>query len=67
MEGERERKGSRGLEKAAETPIACTKLRGKLEGLRRWRVGKYRAIYMIDEKEKAVVFLDVALRKSIYE
>ena len=55
------------LEKAAEAPYVGTKLRGKLEGLWRWRVGKYRVIYMIDEKEKAVVFLDVGLRKSIYE
>jgi mRNA interferase RelE/StbE len=55
------------LEKAAETPYAGTKLRGKLGGLWRWRVGKYRLIFMIDEKEKAVVFLDVGLRKSIYE
>jgi mRNA interferase RelE/StbE len=55
------------LEKAVENPYAGTKLRGKLEGLWRWRVGKYRIIYLIDEKEKAVVFLDVGLRKSIYE
>jgi mRNA interferase RelE/StbE len=55
------------LEKAIENPYIGTKLRGKLEGLWRWRVGKYRIIYLIDEKEKAVVFLDVGLRKSIYE
>jgi mRNA interferase RelE/StbE len=55
------------LKKAAETPYAGTKLRGKLEGLWRWRVGKYRAVYLINEKEKAVAFLDVGLRKSIYE
>jgi len=55
------------LEKAAENPYLGTKLRGKLEGLWRWRLGKYRMIYMIDEREKAVVFLDVGLRKTIYE
>ena len=55
------------LEKAVENPYAGTKLRGKLEGLWRWRVGKYSVIYLIDEKEKAVVFLDVGLRRSIYE
>lgn len=55
------------LEKTAENPYTGTKLRGKLEGLWRWRVGKYRIIYFIDEKEKAVVFVDVGLRKSIYE
>ena len=55
------------LEKTAENPYTGTKLRGKLEGLWRWRVGKYRIIYFIDEKEKAVVFVDVGLRKSIYK
>jgi len=55
------------LEKIVELPYAGTKLRGKLEGLWRWRVGKYRVIYLIDEKEKTIVFLDVGLRKSIYD
>jgi mRNA interferase RelE/StbE len=55
------------LVKAAENPYVGTRLRGKLEGLWRCRVGKYRVIYLIDEKEFAVVFLDVGLRKSIYE
>jgi mRNA interferase RelE/StbE len=50
------------LEKTVANPYS-----GKLEGLWRWRVGKYRVIYMIDEKEKAIVFLDVGLRKSIYD
>jgi len=55
------------LEKVAENPYTGTKLRGKLEGLWRWRIGKYRIIYLIDEKERAAVFLDVGLRKTIYE
>ena len=55
------------LEKAATEPYAGTKLHGKLEGLWRWRVGKYRVIYLIDEKQKNIVFLDVGLRKSIYD
>jgi mRNA interferase RelE/StbE len=55
------------LEKVAESPYGGTKLRGKLEGLWRLRVGKYRLIYLIDEKEKTIVFLDVGLRKSIYD
>jgi len=29
--------------------------------------GQISRIYMIDEKEKAIVFLDVGLRKSIYD
>jgi mRNA interferase RelE/StbE len=55
------------LEKAVESPYVGTRLRGKLEGLWRLRVGKYRLIYLINEKEKAIVFLDVGLRKSIYD
>jgi mRNA interferase RelE/StbE len=57
----------KGLEKTAANPYLGIKLRGKLEGLWRLRVGKYRVIYMIDEKENALVFLDVGLRKSIYD
>ena len=55
------------IEKVVEAPYAGTKLRGKLEGLWRWRTCKYRIIYLIDEKENAVVFLDVGLRKAIYK
>ena len=55
------------VKKVAEVPYAGTKLRGKLEGLWRWRISKYRIIYLIDEKEKAIVFLDVGLRKAIYK
>jgi mRNA interferase RelE/StbE len=57
----------KGLEKTASDPYAGTKLQGKLAGLWRWRVGKYRAVYMIDEQENNILFLDVGLRKSIYE
>ena len=55
------------LEKVTQTPYVGTKLRGRLEGLWRWRIGKYRVIYLIDEKKKEVVFLDVGLRKAIYD
>jgi mRNA interferase RelE/StbE len=48
-------------------PYTGKKLSGKLEGLWRYRAGKYRVIYMIDKSESAIVFLDVGLRKSIYE
>ena len=39
---------------------------GPLKGLWRVRVGKYRVIYEINEKEKIVVFHDVDLRKRVY-
>ena len=57
----------KGLEKAANEPYTGMRLYGKLAGLWKWRMGKYRVIYMIDEKENKIVFLDVGLRKSIYE
>jgi len=55
------------LEKAAENPHSGTRLQGRLAGLWRCRVGKYRIIYLIEEKESSIVFLDVGLRKSIYD
>lgn len=55
------------IEKAVVNPYAGTKLRGELEGLWRWRIGKYRVIYMINERERTIVFVDVGLRKAIYE
>lgn len=57
----------KGLEKASSDPYAGTRLQGKLAGLWRWRMGKYRVIYQIDEKEGNLVFVDVGLRKTIYE
>ena len=39
---------------------------GSLKGLWRVRIGRYRVLYEIDEKEKIVVFHDVDLRKRVY-
>ena len=49
------------------SPFLGVKLRGELEGVWRWRVGKYRIIYMINYESKLVIFLDVGLRKTIYK
>ena len=57
----------KGLEKAAFDPYAGTRLQGELAGFWRWRMGKYRVIYSINEKENSLVFLDLGLRKSIYK
>ena len=57
----------KGLEKAASDPYAGTRLHGELAGFWRWRMGKYRVIYSIDEKENSLVFMDLGLRKSIYK
>jgi mRNA interferase RelE/StbE len=48
-------------------PYAGIPLRGDLKRYWKKKVGKYRIIYKIDEKEKAVIFFDVDLRKRIYD
>ena len=50
-----------------ERILESVRLRGRFKGLWRFRVGKYRLIYVIDEKNKRVVFVDVGLRKAIYK
>jgi len=47
-------------------PHVGVPLVGPLKGLWRVRIGKYRVLYEIDEKEKIVVFHDVDLRKRVY-
>lgn len=47
-------------------PHVGVPLVGPLKGLWRVRIGKYRVIYEINEKEKVVVFHDVDLRKRVY-
>jgi len=47
-------------------PHVGVPLVGPLKGLWRVRIGKYRVIYEINEKEKIVVFHDVDLRKRVY-
>lgn len=48
-------------------PESGIPLVGPLKGLWKARVGKYRIIYEINEKERAVVFHDIDLRKRVYE
>jgi len=47
-------------------PHVGVALVGPLKSLWRVRVGKYRVIYEINEKEKIVVFHDIDLRKRVY-
>jgi mRNA-degrading endonuclease RelE of RelBE toxin-antitoxin system len=58
---------SRAIDEIVANPFSGVKLRGELEGRWRWRVGKYRIIYIIDQTPKLVVLLDVGLRKTIYK
>jgi mRNA interferase RelE/StbE len=55
------------VDELIRNPFLGVRLRGELKGKWRWRVGKYRVIYRIDQTSKLVVFLDVGLRKKIYE
>ncbi len=56
------------LERAlAENPYRNKKLRAPFEGLRRHRVGDYRAIYIVQENpEKKVTILRISHRKDAY-
>ena len=58
---------SRVIDEIVANPFLGVRLRGELEGRWRWRVGKYRIIYIIDQTHHLVAFLDVGLRKTIYE
>jgi len=55
------------IDEIIANPFLGVKLRGELEGSWRWRIGKYRIIYIVDDSRNLVVFLDIGPRKSIYE
>ena len=42
------------------------KLKGRLEGFYRYRIGKFRLFYKIDESIVTVVVIDIAPRKDAY-
>ena len=47
-------------------PFIGKPLRGELEGKRSLRIGDYRLIYIIDEKNKIVTLLTIRPRKTAY-
>jgi len=47
-------------------PFSGVKLRGELEGRYRFRIGKYRIIYTINQTTQLIILLDVGPRKTIY-
>ena len=55
------------IENLALNPYLGKPLRGRLEGLRSLRVGEYRALYYIDQKEKEVRIITIGPRKKIYK
>ncbi len=42
------------------------RLRGPLQGIYRYRIGKYRLFYTVDEHEKQVFILDFSRRRDAY-
>ena len=48
-------------------PACGEPLRRKLEGLRTYRVRRFRIIYAVDHKARAVRLMAVGHRRSIYE
>ena len=48
-------------------PLLGTPLRGELEGRFKFRVRRYRIIYVVDRSNRAVRILAVGHRRTIYE
>ena len=55
------------VEELAENPYLGLRLVGQLEGFWKDRVGQYRILYKIDEKNKTIILHDVDLRKRVYD
>jgi len=55
------------VEELAENPYLGLRLVGQLEGFWKDRVGQYRILYAIDEKNKTIILHDVDLRKRVYD
>ena len=54
------------IDRLAETPHLGTSLKGDLRGLRRIRVGDYRILYEVRDKELVVLVVRVAHRQDAY-
>ena len=52
------------IDRLAETPHLGTSLKGDLRGLRRIRVGYYRILYEVRDKELVVLVVRVAHRRD---
>ena len=54
------------IDRLAETPHLGTSLKGDLRGLRRIRVGDYRILYEVRDKELVVLVVSIAHRGDAY-
>ena len=54
------------IDRLAEDPFAGSALKGELRGLRRIRVGDYRLLYEVRERDLLVLVLRAAHRREAY-
>ena len=54
------------IDRLAENPFAGSALKGELRGLRRIRVGDYRLLYEVQERDLVVLVLRAAHRREAY-
>ncbi len=55
------------LRELNQNPHAGKLLKGKLKGLRSWRVGEYRILYQIQEEKLLIFAISVSRRKHVYD
>ena len=55
------------IDRLSETPHLGTSLKGDLRGLRRIRVGDYRILYEVRDKELVVLVVSIAHRRDAYQ
>ena len=54
------------IDALGEQPFKGTALKGELTGLRRIRIGDYRVVYEIAERELTVLVVRVSHRRDVY-
>ena len=54
------------IDRLAEKPFTGSALKGELRGLRRVRVGDYRLLYEVQERDLIVLVLRAARRRDAY-
>ena len=54
------------IDRLADNPFAGSALKGELRGLRRIRVGDYRLLYEVQERDLVVLVLRAAHRREAY-
>lgn len=56
----------RGLQRLSTSPNLGAPLRHELKGLWRMRIGKYRVIYQVVQKQKTILVWTIEHRKDVY-